>query len=311
LLNYVRHTQRRTLLVVRHDSPRLPRELPQQLAAETGRPLVVAAVSDAQPDPTAAALAAAPNGRFEPGSILSITGAEDLAVVSPDQSSAAALFEFARRLDLRRDQFLPEGGIVLVWATARVFDALAEHALNFISLASAVLTLAAAEDIAPIALTSGQVPSVEPRLWRYRLPPLPADAPNELRAALVALEELAIADELYQQGGAKIAHALARFDAARDQIETGWEAAHRWSGLATPNKPEPLEGNAVRDFAGALLVAFPNAGAHFLSLRFHPRERIIWLEVALAAARPRRDRGAEAAILGNLGDAWEDLSDSR
>ena len=156
LLNYVRHTQRRTLLVVRHNSPRLPRALSPLLATETGRTLVTATVSDAQPDPMAAAFAAAPDGRFPAGTLLSLTGAEDLAVSTPDQSSVAALFEFARRLDLRRDQFLPAGGVVIVWATARVFDALAEHALNFISLASAVLTLSVDGDTEAVASTTGQ-----------------------------------------------------------------------------------------------------------------------------------------------------------
>lgn len=310
LLNYVRHTQRRTLLVIQHDSPRLPRELPPLLAAETGRPLAVATVSDAQPDPMAATFAAAPNGQFAPGTILTITGAEDLAVASPDQSSVAALHEFARRLDLRRDQLLPEGGIVLVWATARVFEALAEHALNFISRASAVLTLVAAEDTAPITQTGGQVTGLGAWRGNYRIPPLPADAPEELRAALVALEELAVADELYLQGGAKIAHALARFDAARDQIEAGWEAAHRWSGLTTPYDFDTASNNAVRDFAGALIVAFAYVGRHVLTLRLHPLKRITWFEAAIAAARRRHDRAAEGVMLGNLGIPWAELGDT-
>ena len=178
LRNYVRRTDRRILLVIRHDSPRLPRELPPLLAEESGRPLIAASVSDAEPDPMAAAVRAASDGRFPAGCILSITGAEDLAITAPD-GSRAALFEFARRLDLRRDQFLPEGGIVLVWATARVFDALAEHALNFISRAAAVLTLGVVGKKETVAASGAPSVSFESIRGLYPLPPLPADAPAD------------------------------------------------------------------------------------------------------------------------------------
>ena len=229
LRNYVRRTERRILLVIRHDSPQLPRELPPLLADESGRTLITATVSDAEPDPMAAAIRAAPGG-FPARALLSITGAEDLDV-STAHDSPAALYEFARRLDLRRDQFLPEGGVVLVWANARVFDALAEHALNFISRAAAVLTLGAAGEKEAIVERGAPSVSFESLRGSYDLPPLPPDAPADLRAALDAFEKLAVANELYQQGGSKIAHGLARFDAARDRIEAGWEAARRWSGL--------------------------------------------------------------------------------
>lgn len=310
LLNYVRHTQRRTLLVVRHDSPRLPRELPGLLARETGRPLVVATVSDTQPDPMAAALAAVAGGNFEAGTLLSITGAEDLAVVSPDQSSVAALHEFARRLDLRRDQFLPAGGVVLVWATARVFDALAEHALNFISRASAVLSLAAAGVSHPIAQTSEQRVSFDSLRKRFRLPPLPKDAPETFNAALDALAELVAANELYQRGGANVAYALGQFDAWRDRIVLALETANEWSNLKTPASLSSTH-DQIRDFASAILVALAAAGATFLDLRLHPLERVSWFEAALNAANRCGDDAASGAMLGNLGNTWMDLGDAR
>ena len=310
LRNYVAHAERRTLLVIRHDSPRLPRELPPLLAEESGRQLVTATVSDSEPDPMAAALRAAPGAEFPAGCILTITGAEDLDIKAADDSRAA-LHEFARRLDLRRDQFLPAGGIVLVWATARVFDALAEHALNFISRAAAVLTLAAAgEGLEMTSPTTTTTPS--PRYHgAYRLPPLPANAPSDLHDALDALDELALANELYLQGGPKTAHGLARFDTARDRIEAGWIAAHRWSGLDSDNEDSPSTKDDVHDFARALLAAYPWAGAHVLSLRQHPRERIVWLEAALAAARHRGDRRGEGSALRNLGLAHAALGDAR
>lgn len=309
LLNYVRHNQRRTLLVVRHNSPRIPRELSPLLAAETGRPLVVATVSDVQPDPMSAAMAAAPDGQFVPETILSITGAEDLAVSSPEQSSTAALYEFARRLDLRRDQLLPKGGVVVVWATERVFDVLAEHALNFISLSSAVLSLVAGDHATPVTQPSIQAVTFETLRERYRIPVLPTDAPDDLRAAFNAFEELAVADELYLQGGSKIAYALARYDAARDRIEAGWNAARHWGDLGTSGIT--TSSDAVCDFADALLAAYPDTGGNILSLRQHPRERIVWHEAALAASRRRGDRPMEGLVLGHLGLAWIDLGNAR
>ena len=311
LRNYVRLTQRRTLLVIRHDSPRLPRELPPLLAEESGRPLVTATVSDAEPDPMAAALKAAPGGTFPAGCILTITGAEDLALKSAD-GSRAALFEFARRLDFRRDQFLPAGGIVLVWAIPRVFDALAEHSLNFISRAAAVLTLVSEENIVSTTTTTpppGYPPSYEAIRGRYHLPPLPINAPEELRTALDAFEELAVANELYQQGGPKVAHALAQFDTARERIEAGWETTRRLAALEQVSKAGGIDADPVRDFARALLATYPTAGTSVLLLRQHPRQHIAWLEAQRDAARLTGNRLDEGAALGNLGIAYGDLGE--
>ena len=292
------------LLVVRHNSPRLPRELPLLLASETGRALITATVSDAQPDPMAAALAAAPDGRFPSGALLSITGAEDLAVSTDDRRSVAALFEFARRLDLRRDQFLPNGGVVIVWATARVFDALAEHALNFISLASAVLTLTAVGDSNSAAQVSDQEVRYDTSSRHYRLPVLPADAPQELQVALRTFEELSVINELYSQGGAKIAHALAHFDAAHDRIEESWNTIRRWSDLENLSKSDPEHDKTLRDFARALLAVYPGVAVNIFSLRQHPNQRIDWLRAQQIAARLIGNHRQEAAALGNLGNIF-------
>ncbi len=303
LRNYVAHAERRTLLVIRHDSPRLPRELPPLLAEESGRPLVTATVSDTEPDPMAAALRAAPGGEFPAGCILTITGAEDLAVTATDDSKVA-LHEFARRLDLRRDQFLPAGGIVLVWANARVFDALAEHALNFISRAAAVITLTTAEG--SVAVTPPPTPS--PGVGgTYRLPPLPPDAPEDLRDALAAFDELAAAGELYRKGGSKIAHALAAFDSARDRIEAGWKTALRLAALDVPNENP----DTTRLIARKLVAAYPSASVHILMLRMQPQQRLAWQENQLHAARLIDDRLNEGNALGNLGNGYADSGDVR
>ena len=54
-----------------------------------------------------------------------------------------------------------------------------------------------------------------------------------------------------------------------------------------------------------------NAGAYVLPLRQHPHQRVVWLETALAAARGIGDRRGEANALGNLGNAYADLGETR
>ncbi len=56
---------------------------------------------------------------------------------------------------------------------------------------------------------------------------------------------------------------------------------------------------------------YPDAGAYCLHLRQHPRERIRWLELALAAARRLKQRNWEGVALGNLGIAYYNLGEYR
>ena len=58
-------------------------------------------------------------------------------------------------------------------------------------------------------------------------------------------------------------------------------------------------------------MTYPDAGAYVLSLRQHSRERIRWLEIALAAARRLQHRKGEGATLGNLGIAYANLGETR
>ena len=107
----------------------------------------------------------------------------------------------------------------------------------------------------------------------------------------------ATADDLYLQGGDGIAVGLSLLDLEMHNVLAGqtWAAAHA----------------EEEDDAAALCSAYPSAGAYLLDLRKHPRARIGWLESALAAARRLRDCGAEAAHLGNLGNAYADLGEPR
>ena len=100
------------------------------------------------------------------------------------------------------------------------------------------------------------------------------------------LQSLSSANDLYMVGGEKILVALSYLDLEWPNIKTGqdWVAEH------------------IKDTSNAQLCArYYNAGANCLPLRLHSRERLHWLENALAAAHKIGDRRGEGAALGNLG----------
>ncbi|MCA1615869.1 MAG: tetratricopeptide repeat protein [Acidobacteria bacterium] len=105
------------------------------------------------------------------------------------------------------------------------------------------------------------------------------------------------ADALYEQGGEAIMRGLALFDAEWTNIQAGqsWGARHVGDN----------------DITARLCSRYPDAGVYLLGLRQHPRERVNWLEQALAAARKANDRPAEGSILGNLGLAYAALGETR
>ncbi|MGH2523779.1 MAG: NB-ARC domain-containing protein, partial [Anaerolineales bacterium] len=98
------------------------------------------------------------------------------------------------------------------------------------------------------------------------------------------------ADELFLKGGEHVGRGLALFDLEWANIQAGqaWAAAN-------PRR---------NDAAARLCSAYPDAGAYVLDLRLHPREKIHWLEAALASARHMGDRSMEGMHLGNLGLAY-------
>ena len=108
---------------------------------------------------------------------------------------------------------------------------------------------------------------------------------------------LATADNLYLNGGESVTRGLALFDLEWGNIQVG----HAW-----------VEAEAAADQdAATLCIAYPDAGVYVLDLRQRPRERIRWLEPALAAARRLKVRGSEGSTLGNLGLAYADLGETR
>jgi tetratricopeptide (TPR) repeat protein len=108
---------------------------------------------------------------------------------------------------------------------------------------------------------------------------------------------LAAADKLYVAGGESMTRGLAALDLERANIDAG----HSWA---------EVEGTTDQD-AAKLCFTYPDSGVYVLNLRQHPRERIRWSEVALAAARRLKDRVREGYALGNLGTAYEALGEPR
>lgn len=104
------------------------------------------------------------------------------------------------------------------------------------------------------------------------------------------------ADDLYRQGGDRMAAGLALFDCEWPNIEAG----QAWCRAQMP----------ASDAAARLAYDYTNAGAFVLSLRLPPARRIAWLEAAVDACRRLWHRQEEATALGNLGLARADLGET-
>ncbi|MGV8089129.1 MAG: ATP-binding protein [Methanothrix sp.] len=108
---------------------------------------------------------------------------------------------------------------------------------------------------------------------------------------------LSASNEQYKKGGENLLAGLALFDREWANIQAGWAWAER-----------NLQDSSA---AASLCSTYPDAGAYVLDLRLHPREKIRWLETAVAAARQIENKEAEGAHLGNMGLAYADLGDAR
>ena len=109
---------------------------------------------------------------------------------------------------------------------------------------------------------------------------------------------LAVANQLYLEGGESLLRGLALFDLEWGNIQSG----HAWVEAQID----------TRDADVALLgITYTNAGVYVLELRQHSRERIRWSEIALAIARRLKDRESEGVVLGNLGNAYAYLGETR
>lgn len=117
------------------------------------------------------------------------------------------------------------------------------------------------------------------------------------RHAEYFLELLRTAEQLYRQGGKSIDRALRLFDAEWSNLQSGfiWASEHFHED----------------EIAAKICDDYPNAGVFLLDLRQHPRQRICWRELALAAARQRKDRRSEGLHLDRLGHAYAALDKPR
>jgi len=111
------------------------------------------------------------------------------------------------------------------------------------------------------------------------------------------LEVLRAADELYQKGGGSILQCLRLFDMEWGNIQEGQAWAARL--LSEDDK------------AARICDDYPDVGIFLLRLRQNPQDQIRWRKPALAAARQRKDRIAEAVHLSNLGVAYRQLGEPR
>jgi len=123
-------------------------------------------------------------------------------------------------------------------------------------------------------------------------------AVSQKRFATHYKEVLAAATELYQKGGESLLRGLVLFDLEWGNIQAG----HAWVTAQADSADADVD---------RLGMAYPEAGVYVLSLRQHSRERIRWLEIALAAARRLRDLASEGNALGNLGTAYRNLGETR
>jgi tetratricopeptide (TPR) repeat protein len=105
---------------------------------------------------------------------------------------------------------------------------------------------------------------------------------------------LSFATEIYKNRNALAG--LNIFDLERMNIESAWAWAK--------------ENLAKSNAAATICSSFLN-WPYLLELRQHPRERILWMETALSAARRLNDRSMEGVHLGNLGNAYAALGDAR
>ena len=108
---------------------------------------------------------------------------------------------------------------------------------------------------------------------------------------------LATCNSLYEEGNKSMLRGLAFFDREWRNIRVG----QAWAETRMKRSQN----------AAQLCIYYPEAGAYVLALRLHPRERIRWLEVQLAAARQLKQRNCEGAALGNLGVAYKGLGETR
>jgi len=115
---------------------------------------------------------------------------------------------------------------------------------------------------------------------------------------------LSDAEALYLKGGQDLLAGLELFDREWINIKAG----QAW----TKNIVQDAGELKRRDLKSVLELAnsYAGDGSDVLDLRLHPREKIVWLETGLKAAKMMKDRGAESTHLGNLGLAYSNMGET-
>jgi len=98
---------------------------------------------------------------------------------------------------------------------------------------------------------------------------------------------LAVSNDVYKLGGAKVMSALSLLDSEWSNIQIG----QRWA-------EEHINHDEV---ASSLCSAFPLYGGGPLDLRLSNSEHVHWLETGLSAARQSGNRHLEGVLLGEMG----------
>ena len=147
----------------------------------------------------------------------------------------------------------------------------------------------------PAAPAASERWSLHPLLRQFGAKLLPPEHPAWGRMAAHYLQVASAADALYQND--QITAGLALFDREWSHIQAGQE----WAAT-----------RAQTDIAAArLCTQYPDTRFYCLALRLRPRQRIAWLQAAVAAAHRLRDKQAEAATLVHLGNAHSDMDDTQ
>ena len=128
------------------------------------------------------------------------------------------------------------------------------------------------------------------RIWKETL-----RKPAAQRFSQHYCDVLAAANDLYLKGGEVMKQGLIIFDLEWGNIRAGRHGP--------PNIRPRIT------WPQLFSTAYPSLGINCIELRLQPRERIVWLEIAIVGARKLKDRGAEAQHLGNLGIAYRNLGE--
>ena len=116
---------------------------------------------------------------------------------------------------------------------------------------------------------------------------------------------LSQAENHYKKGGTSLFAGLKLFDREWANIKIG----QAWVKNIIPisSKLKKSDSKSVLQLARS----YANDGIYVLDLRLHPRDLIEWPETGLKAARMMGDRAAEGVHLGNLGNRYADLGETR